>query len=83
MSKGFTHESSAKDVPVEHYTPKYIFDALGQTFDLDPASPGQGLTHVPATKVLTKEDDGLLTPWDLNDFVWLNPLRSNDIPIPA
>jgi len=70
---GFTHESTAVNTPVEWYTPKYIFDALGQRFDLDPASPGKGLDHVPAAKVFTKADDGLIQPWPPDAFVWLNP----------
>jgi hypothetical protein len=29
----------------EWYTPPYIFEALGCTFDVDVASPGQHVTH--------------------------------------
>jgi hypothetical protein len=53
------------------YTPKFIFDALGLTFDLDPASPGPGLCHVPALRTYTKADDGLQQPWF--GLTWLNP----------
>jgi len=70
MSKGFTHESSASTVPVEWYTPPYIFTALGITFDLDPcAAPRHD--HVPATHKYVLPDDGLLLPWA--GTVWLNP----------
>jgi hypothetical protein len=55
----------------EWYTPASIFDALGLTFDLDPASPGVGLCHVPAPRVFTKVEDGLAQPWA--GLVWLNP----------
>lgn len=58
----------------EWYTPSSIFDALGLTFDLDPASPGSGCPYavVPARRLLTKADDGLSQPWG-NGLVWLNP----------
>lgn len=32
----------------EWYTPRYVFDALGVTFDLDVAAPRLGPRHVPA-----------------------------------
>jgi hypothetical protein len=52
------------------YTPPDIFDALGLIFDLDPCSPGR--THwVPARKIYTKEDDGLVQPW--SGTVFMNP----------
>src|SRR6476659_5615033 len=44
------------------YTPPDIFDALGLIFDLDPCSPGPA-HWVPARKIYTKEDDGLVQPW--------------------
>ena len=54
----------------EWYTPPEIFDALGETFDLDPCSPGA--EHwVPARRVYTKAEDGLAQPWD--GFVFMNP----------
>jgi hypothetical protein len=55
----------------ERYTPAWIFEALGETFDLDPASPPRGVSQVPTVAVWTKEDDGLTQPW--HGFVWLNP----------
>ncbi|MGY0790889.1 DNA N-6-adenine-methyltransferase [Azospirillum argentinense] len=52
------------------YTPPEIFDALGLTFDLDPCSPGP--EHwVPARRVYTMADDGLVQPWQ--GLVWMNP----------
>jgi len=47
------------------YTPPNIFDALGLIFDLDPCSPGPA-HWVPARKIYTKEDDGLVQPWSGN-----------------
>jgi hypothetical protein len=57
--------------PNEHYTPKWIFDALGLAFDLDVASPQNHKTHVPATAFYTALDDGLSQPW--YGRVWCNP----------
>jgi hypothetical protein len=52
----------------EWFTPRYIFDALGETFDLDPAHP-RTPTHVPAT--VTFKERSLEYDW--HGFVWLNP----------
>ncbi len=54
----------------EWYTPPEIFDALGETFDLDPCSPGPG-HWVPARKIITKVQDGLSADWE--GFVFMNP----------
>ena len=59
----------------ERFTPRWLFDALGETFDLDPASPIGLDTFVPAIARFTREDDGLAQDW--NGFVWLNPPFSN------
>lgn len=50
------------------YTPKWIFDALGCVFDLDPAHPPIA-TNVPCRRFLSKR--GLQSAWE--GFVWLNP----------
>lgn len=55
----------------EWYTPAYIFDALGVTFDLDVAAPADGPLHVPARAWHTRRDDGLIAPW--RGMVWMNP----------
>lgn len=55
----------------ERYTPRWVFDGLGLTFDLDPASPVEGGDCVPAHRKLTRLDDGLSADW--NGLVWLNP----------
>jgi len=52
----------------EWYTPKYIFDALGEGFDLDPASPIGGPRYVPTNNFLIS---WLGVPW--YGFVWMNP----------
>ena len=43
----------------EWYTPAWVFEALGTTFDLDPCSPGNPPSTVPAGMHLTKDDNGL------------------------
>jgi hypothetical protein len=56
----------------EWYTPRWLFDALEITFDIDTCSP-QDRTHVsvPAKRWYTIEDDGLAQPW--SGIVWCNP----------
>jgi DNA N-6-adenine-methyltransferase (Dam) len=62
----------------EWFTPKYIFDAIGLTFDLDPAHPGLGTPHcvVPVRRVFTVEDDGLRQDW--SGLLWMNPPYSGE-----
>lgn len=67
---GFTHDS-AKNISVDWYTPKWIFDCLGIEFCLDPCQPKGGIDWIPAKKYYTIEDDGLSSEW--RGKVWLNP----------
>ena len=53
------------------YTPPWIFDGLGVTFDLDVASPSDPLPWLPARERYTVADDGLNLPWF--GLVWCNP----------
>jgi len=55
----------------DYWTPKWIFDALGLTFDLDVASPPEGPAHTPCHAYYTQKDDGLTAPW--HGTVWMNP----------
>ena len=67
---GFSHESqNAKTV--EWYTPPWVFEALGLSFDLDPCSPPGGLPWVPAVSHYSAADNGLIREW--RGRVWLNP----------
>ena len=63
----------------EWYTPRWLFDALGVTFDLDVCAP-EDRTHVsvPAARFYTAKDDGLIQPWD--GLVWCNPPYSDSAP---
>ncbi|MEM1363575.1 MAG: DNA N-6-adenine-methyltransferase [Pseudomonadota bacterium] len=51
------------------YTPAYIFDALGETFDLDVAAPPDGPRYVPANEWYYERS--LELPW--RGFIWMNP----------
>jgi len=55
----------------DYYTPKWIFDALRLTFDIDVASPPNGPPNTPCRKYFTQIDNGLTQPW--NGSVYLNP----------
>jgi len=63
---------------VEWYTPAWIFEALAIDFDLDPSSPHDWETVVPAKEKYTIYDDGLLKPWF--GRVWLNPPYGKSTP---
>jgi hypothetical protein len=53
----------------EWYTPRYVFDALGVTFDLDVAAPPEGPRYAPCGAFL--HADSLQAQW--HGFVWMNP----------
>jgi len=53
----------------EWYTPAFVFDALGCTFDLDVAAPFGGPPHVPADEWFHAGSLGR----DWHGFVWMNP----------
>lgn len=55
----------------EWYTPKYIFDAIGEVFDLDVSAPSEGPRHTPCANYLTEKECGLSSTW--RGFVWMNP----------
>lgn len=75
---GFVHESTYNESK-EWYTPKYIFDALGLEFDLDPCSPGADIVPwVPAQNHLTPADNGLNAHWE--GRIWMNPPYGSDTP---
>ena len=63
------HENSIGETS-EWYTPPEYFEAFGLVFDLDPCSPGPG-HWVPARKIYTKADNGLVQPWF--GSVFMNP----------
>jgi hypothetical protein len=62
----------------DYWTPRWVFDTLGVTFDLDVACPPGGAPWVPATRYYTQAEDGLTSPWF--GRVWMNPPYSNTTP---
>ena len=56
----------------EWYTPKYVFDDLNTTFDMDVCSPGIPKACTPAKHHVTlPKENGLEITW--KGFVWMNP----------
>lgn len=63
----------------EWYTPKFVFDALGETFDMDVAAPHLIPSWIGDRLVCTTPrghrswlwKDSLQTPW--RGFIWMNP----------
>ena len=70
-------QSSRKSV--EWYTPSWVFDELRIDFCLDPSSPHDMETPVPAKEKYTIFDDGLKKPWF--GRVFLNPPYGPDTPL--
>ena len=55
----------------DYYTPAWVFERMGITFDLDVCAPPGGVDWIPADRYFTQEDDGLAQPWV--GRVWMNP----------
>lgn len=62
-------ESSGKSS--DWYTPKFVFDALGCTFDLDVAGAPIPASSVPARSTIT--EGSLEREWPAGAFCWCNP----------
>jgi len=62
----------------DYYTPAWIFERMGITFDLDVCAPPGGVEWVPARRFYTQADDGLTAPW--RGRVWMNPPYSLPAP---
>lgn len=60
----------------EWNTPKYLIDMVCDVIgpiELDPASDATANCTVQAEKIITKEQDGLVTPWGNPKTIFLNP----------
>jgi hypothetical protein len=68
MSRLFAMEHAA--TTDDWYTPPWIFEAMGVTFDLDVCTPPGGVPWIPAENYYTPNDDGLAQDW--YGFVWCN-----------
>ena len=62
----------------DYYTPEWIFEALGESYDLDVCAPTGGVPWLPAKEHYDIEADGLAQPW--HGFVWCNPPYSKPSP---
>ena len=71
-------EEQAEATSDDVYTPRWVFDQLGLTFDLDVAAPPGGIPYIPAKRHFTRADDGLSQPW--HGRVWMNPPYSDCSP---
>jgi hypothetical protein len=61
------------------YTPRWLFQQMGVTFDIDVAAPtNPDHRTVPARRYYTEHDDGLTQPW--TGLVWCNPPYSHPEP---
>ena len=72
------HHSSASD---EWYTPAVLCEMIKRVLgniDLDPASSPEANKYLQASRIITREQDGLDTPWEYDGIqkthtVYLNP----------
>lgn len=62
----------------DYYTPAWVFERMGISFDLDVCSPPGGVPWIPAARYFTQADDGLVQPWE--GRVWMNPPYSQATP---
>ena len=62
----------------EWYTPSWLFETMGLSFDLDVAAPSTGSPWVGASAFYSIEDDALVQPW--SGRVWMNPPYSKPSP---
>jgi hypothetical protein len=76
MAHSRNHDLVLRD---EHYTPKWVFEALGLQFDLDVSAPiDLSCSNVPALKTFNENDNGLAQEW--KGRVWMNPPYSQMTP---
>ncbi len=54
----------------DYYTPAWVFERMGITFDLDVCAPPEGIPWIPAARHFSMVDDGLSQPWE--GRVWMN-----------
>ena len=74
LFNGLQHQLTSDD----YYTPKWIFDKLQITFDIDVAAPIGGCHWIPAKHHFNQETNGLTSPWYGN--VFMNPPFSKPQP---
>lgn len=70
VTRLFDVEAAAGDSD-QWFTPEWVFDGMGITFDLDVCSPPTGCEWIPRRAFFTEADDGLAQTW--HGTVWCNP----------
>ena len=79
MQKALFNIINQETTTNDYYTPKWLFDLMGLTFDIDVAAPVQGIPWIPAKRWYSQADDGLAQDWQ-KALVWMNPPFSNITP---
>jgi len=79
MQKALFNVINQETTTNDYYTPKWLFDLMGLTFDIDVAAPVQGIPWIPAKRWYSQADDGLSQEWG-GRLVWMNPPFSNVTP---
>jgi hypothetical protein len=79
MQKALFNVVNQETTTNDYYTPKWLFDLMGLTFDIDVAAPVQGIPWIPAKRWYSQANDGLSQDWQ-GELVWMNPPFSNVTP---
>jgi len=79
MQKALFNVINENTTTNDYYTPKWLFDLMGLTFDIDVAAPVQGIPWIPAKRWFSQAEDGLAQQWE-HKLVWMNPPFSNVTP---
>lgn len=74
MSFNKSHLQKTKESD-ERYTPSWVFEYLGLTFDVDVCAPIDGAKNTPCRKHFSIIDDGLTQEWQ--GLIYMNPPYSS------
>ena len=74
----FTNKRADYKPADDYYTPRWVFESLNTTFDVDVCAPCEGVPWLPAKHHWCIDNDGLQQRW--YGRVWMNPPYSNPTP---
>ena len=74
----FTNKRADYKPADDYYTPRWVFEALNTTFDVDVCAPCEGVPWLPSKHHWCILNDGLQQNW--YGRVWMNPPYSNPTP---